>query len=137
MIHAGLLRLETRGDGDVVDLTAGVARVVATSGAEVAVATVFVVGATAAVTTIEYEPGALEDLRTVLDQIAPKGAGWAHDRLNDDTNGHAHLRAALIGPSVSIPVTGGELALGTWQQVVLCDFDDGPRRREVHVHVVS
>ena len=87
-------------------------------------------GATVAITTIEYEPGAVADLAEVLERLIPRApGGYEHNRLNGDTNAHAHLRAALIGPSESIPVIGGELALGTWQQIVLLDFDDRPRER--------
>jgi secondary thiamine-phosphate synthase enzyme len=136
-VHAGLLRLSTQGHGEVVDLTEGVRRVLATSQAQVGVVTVFAVGSTVAITTIEYEPGAVEDLGAALERLLPADQAYAHNRLNADTNAHAHLRAALIGPSESVPVVGGELALGTWQQVVLLDLDDRPRERTVHVHVIS
>ena len=136
-VHTGLLRLETPGDGAVVDLTEGVRSVVERSGVESGVAAVFAVGATVGVTTIEYEPGAVEDLQALLDRlIAPEGE-YRHNELNHDTNAHSHLRAALIGPSETIPVVGGELGLGTWQQVVLLDFDDRPRERIVSVQVLS
>ena len=91
----------------------------------------FVPGSTAGVTTIEYEPGALEDLRSAIERLAPRGPVYAHDRRWGDGNGFSHVRAALLGPSVSIPVEGGRPGLGTWQQVVLCDFDNRPRRRSV------
>jgi secondary thiamine-phosphate synthase enzyme len=140
-IHSGLLRMETAGGGEVVDLTEGVRSVVGTSGVQVGVATVFATGSTVAVTTMEYEPGGVSDLRQLLDRLVPAepdgGGGYAHNALNADTNAHAHLRAALIGPSESIPVVQGALALGTWQQVVLVDFDVRPRQRTVTVHVQS
>jgi secondary thiamine-phosphate synthase enzyme len=135
--HAGALRLSTRGDGHVVDLTEGVARVVATSGVRTGVACVFVVGSTAAVTTMEHEPGGVADLQALLDRLIPRGERYEHNVRNADTNAHAHLRAALVGPSESIPVVEGRLALGTWQQVVLVDFDDRPRDRTVLVHVLD
>ena len=94
-------------------------------------------GSTAAVTTMEYEPGAEQDLSTLLERLIPTAADYAHNQLNGDTNAHAHQRAALIGPSESIPLAGGELALGTWQQIVLLDFDDRPRTRSVAVHVTG
>jgi len=134
-VHGGMLRLDTPGHGAVVDLTGGVARIVGTGELERGVATVFAVGATVAVTTIEYEPGAVADLQAVLERLIPSGARYQHNALNHDSNAHAHLRAALIGPSESIPVVGGALALGTWQQVVLLDFDDRPRARTVVVNV--
>jgi secondary thiamine-phosphate synthase enzyme len=136
-VHAGLLRLSTEGHGQVVDITDGVASVVRQAGAGEAVATVFVVGSTLAVTTMEYEPGGVQDLQEALDRLLPAEGDYAHNRLNHDTNSHAHQRASLVGPSVSIPVVGGDLVLGTWQQVVLLDFDDRPRQRTAHVHVVS
>jgi secondary thiamine-phosphate synthase enzyme len=136
-IHAGLLRLSTQGNGEVVDLTEGVRRILATSGVDRGVATVFAQGSTVAVTTIEYEPGAVRDLQDALERLLPSAGDYAHNRLNADSNAHAHLRAAVIGPSESIPVVDGGLLLGTWQQVVLLDFDDRPRERTVHVHVVG
>jgi secondary thiamine-phosphate synthase enzyme len=135
------LRLSTQGDGEIVDLTEGVGRVVAGSGVEHGVVTVFVTGSTAAVTTMEYEPGGVEDLQETLARLVPlarpEGGDYAHNVRNRDDNAHAHLRASLVGPSESIPLVAGRLVLGTWQQIVLIDFDDRPRRREVHVQVVS
>ena len=130
--------MSTRGDGDVVDLTPGVAGVVASAGSVTAgVVSVFVPGATAAVTTMEHERGNVSDLRAVLDELIPaRGRDWEHNRLNHDTNAHAHVRAALVGPSETIPVEAGRLLLGTWQQIVLIDFDDRPRERTVLVSVV-
>src|ERR1700727_690205 len=115
--HGGLLRLETQGHGDVIDLTEGVARLVATAGVNRGVVTVFAVGSTAAVTTMEYEPGGVADLQALLDRLIPAAGEYEHNRLNHDTNSHAHLRAAIIGPSETIPIFDGRLALGTWQQV--------------------
>jgi secondary thiamine-phosphate synthase enzyme len=136
-VHAGMLRLSTRGDGEIVDVTGGVASVVRESRADRGVATVFVVGSTLAVTTMEYEPGGVQDLTEALERLWPPDGDYAHNRRNHDTNSHAHMRAAMIGPSESIPIVAGELVLGTWQQIVLLDFDDRPRQRAVHVHVVS
>jgi secondary thiamine-phosphate synthase enzyme len=136
-VHGGLLRLSTRGDGDIVDLTEGVRRVLQQAQADRGVVTVFVTGSTAAVTTMEYEPGGVRDLQEALERLVPRAGDYHHNRLNQDTNAHAHLRASLVGPSETIPFTGGRLALGTWQQVVLLDFDDRPRERTVSVHVVS
>ncbi len=131
-----MLRLETSGGGEVLDITAGVARVVETSGEERGLVVVFAVGSTAAVTTMEYEPGGVADLRALLERLIPARGEYEHNRLNSDSNSHAHQRAALIGPSESIPVLDGRLTLGTWQQVVLIDFDDRPRQRTVVVQVV-
>ncbi len=136
-VHAGLLRLETEGHGEVVDLTEGVRTIVRRAEVRAGVVVVFAVGATVAVTTIEYEPGAVADLQELLDGLIPARADYEHNVRNHDTNAHAHLRAALIGPSESIPVVDGDLGLGTWQQIVLLDFDDRPRERVVSVHVLS
>lgn len=136
-VHGGLLRLQTEGNGEVVDLTEGVRTVVERSGVRAGVAVVFGVGATVAVTTIEYEPGAVADLGTVLERLIPAQGAYEHNARNHDTNAHAHLRAAVIGPSESIPVVDGQLGLGTWQQVVLVDFDDRPRERTVSVQVLG
>ena len=136
-VHGGMLRLETPGNGHIVDITPGVQSVVGTSGIERGVVTVFATGSTVAVTTMEYEPGGVHDLQALLDRLIPPTGEYEHNRRNHDTNAHAHLRAAVVGPSESIPVVDGRLALGTWQQVVLIDFDDRPRQRSVTVQVVS
>jgi len=136
-VHAGLLRLQTDGHGEIVDLTEGVATIVARSGVRSGVVVVFAVGSTVAVTTMEYEPGGVSDLQDLLEHIAPVSGDYRHNVLNADTNAHAHLRAAIVGPSETLPIVDGELGLGTWQQVVLLDFDDRARERVVSVHVLS
>ena len=136
-VHSGLLRLQTAGDATVVDLTEGVRSIVARSGVEAGIAAVFAVGATVGVTTIEYEPGAVADFQALLDRLVPAAGEYEHNELNRDTNAHSHLRAALVGPSETIPIVGGKLGLGTWQQIVLVDFDDRPRERIVSVQVLS
>lgn len=135
--HGGLLRISTRGDGETVDLTEGVQSVVRASEVRTGVAVVFAVGSTVAVTTMEHEPGGVEDLRAALERLLPADERLRHNVVNADTNGHAHLRAAFIGPSESIPIVDGRLGLGTWQQVVLLDFDDRPRQRTVSVTILS
>ena len=136
-VHTGLLRFETEGEGQIVDLTDGVLAVVRQSGVDSGVVAVFVTGSTAAVTTMEYERGGVADLGALLERLVPRAGEYAHNVLNQDDNAHAHLRASLIGPSETVPLVGGRLVLGTWQQIVLIDFDDRPRRREVHVQIVS
>ncbi|HEX5621021.1 MAG TPA: secondary thiamine-phosphate synthase enzyme YjbQ [Solirubrobacteraceae bacterium] len=136
-VHTGLLRLETEGEAHIVDLTPGVEAVVRQSGVSSGVVSVFVTGSTAAVTTMEYEPGGVADLRALVERLVPRAGEYQHNVLNADDNAHAHLRASLIGPSETVPLVAGRLVLGTWQQIVLIDFDDRPRRREVHVQVVS
>jgi secondary thiamine-phosphate synthase enzyme len=134
---SGEIRLSTGGDADIVDITGDVRRIVAESGASEGLATAFVRGSTAAITTMEFEPGGVADLRALLDRLIPAAGDYEHNRLNHDTNSHAHQRASLIGASEQVPVSGGELALGTWQQIVLIDFDDRPRERTVVVQVLS
>jgi secondary thiamine-phosphate synthase enzyme len=136
-VHGGALRMETPGNGHIVDITPGVQSVVRTSGIERGVVTAFATGSTVAITTMEYEPGGVADLQTLLEGLIPARGDYEHNALNHDTNAHAHLRAAVIGPSETVPLVDGRLALGTWQQLVLIDFDDRPRTRSVTVHVVS
>jgi secondary thiamine-phosphate synthase enzyme len=125
------ITIQTHGEGEVVDLTAHLAAAVRESGMLSGVATVFVVGSTAAVTTIEYEPGVLEDLVRALDVLAPRDAAYSHDRAWGDGNGRSHVRAALVGPSLSVPFRDGRLLLGTWQQVVLLELDVRSSRSRV------
>lgn len=117
------IQIPTNGEGEIVDLTPEVAGAVRESGMTSGLATVFVGGSTAAVTTIEYEPGVLEDLARALNVIAPREITYAHDRAWGDGNGRSHVRAALVGPSLSVPFRDGRLLLGTWQQVVLLELD--------------
>jgi secondary thiamine-phosphate synthase enzyme len=131
------LRFSTQGDGDAVDITHRVARVLHASGVDHGVASVFVPGSTAAITTMEHEPGGINDLREALERLVPAEGDYEHNRLNHDTNSHAHIRAAIVGPSETIPIEAGRLLLGTWQKVVLLDFDDRPRDRIVIVSVMS
>ena len=136
-VHGGQLRMDTPGNGHIVDLTPGVQRLIETAAVDRGLVTVFATGSTVAVTTMEYEPGGIGDLQALLDRLVPSEGPYEHNRLNHDTNAHAHLRAAVIGPSESVPLVDGRLALGTWQQLVLIDFDDRPRQRTVTVQVVS
>jgi secondary thiamine-phosphate synthase enzyme len=136
-VHTGELRFSTEGNGDVVDLTEGVLEVVRSSGVEDGTVSVFVPGSTAAVTAMEHERGGIHDLRETLDRLVPAQGDYEHNRLNADTNSHAHIRAAIVGPSETLPLRDGRLGTGTWQQVVLVDFDDRPRERTVVVQVIS
>ena len=130
------LTLSTRGDNDVHDLTSEVEKVAKQSGLRDGIVTVFVPGSTAGITAIEHERGMIRDLQEFLERTAPAGAPYHHNH-GGDSNGHAHVRSAFIGPSLSVPLIDGELGLGTWQQIVLVDFDDRPRRREVTVQIVG
>ncbi len=131
------LSFSTRGDADVVDITAEVQRVVDESGVTEGQVLVFVRGSTAAIATMEFEPGGVHDLREMLERLIPTRGDYEHNRLNHDSNSHAHQRATLVGPSEAIPIVEARLATGTWQQIVLIDFDDRPRERTVVVQVVS
>lgn len=128
-------RLSTQGHCDVQDITAQVERLVAESKVKAGVVNVSGFGSTLGVTTIEFEPGAVADLKEALDRIAPAHDNYAHNARWGDHNGYAHLRSALLGTARSYPVKDGRLHLGTWQQIILCDFDDSPRHREVMVTV--
>jgi len=133
--HRDTLEIPSEPDTDIHDLTPDVQRVVAESGVEDGSVLVFTPGSTAGVTTIEFEPGAVADLKRAIDQIAPSDGDYEHNRRWGDGNGYSHVRAALLGPSLTVPIVTGELRLGTWQQIVLCDFDNRPRRRQVVVQV--
>jgi secondary thiamine-phosphate synthase enzyme len=136
-IHTAELDWETKGHGHVLDMTAEVQAAVGDAGVVTGQATAFVRGSTAAVTTMEFEPGGVHDLGAMLERLIPAAGEYEHNRLNHDTNSHAHQRASLVGPSLSVPVVDGRLALGTWQQIVLIDFDDRPRQRTVVIQVLS
>ena len=129
------VQVSTRGDDEIVDLTAKVQAVLTRHGYREGQALVFVSGSTAALTTVEYEPGLLRDLPAAFERIAPRGIRYHHEEAWHDGNGHSHVRASLLGPSLTVPFQGGALLLGTWQQIVLIDFDNRPRRREVVVQL--
>jgi len=133
--HRHTFEIPTEPDTDIHDLTPEVQGAVAKSGVEDGSVLVFTPGSTAGVTTIEFEPGAVADLARAIDQIAPTDGDYEHNRRWGDGNGYSHVRAALLGPSLTVPIVTGELRLGTWQQIVLCDFDNRPRRRQVVVQV--
>ncbi len=132
-----MFRISTRGHCDVIDISEQVARIVEESGVREGVVNVSGRGSTLGITTIEYEPGAVADLARALDRIAPANRDYAHNARWGDDNGYAHLRSALIGTAKSFPVRSGAPDLGTWQQIIFCDFDSRPREREVTVTVVS
>ncbi|HEC35002.1 MAG TPA: YjbQ family protein [Anaerolineae bacterium] len=137
MVVTRELRLNTQGHCDVRDITGEVAQVVRKSGLMAGTVTVFCPGSTAGLTTIEYEDGVIADLEQVLDEIVPPDRNYRHHLRWGDDNGHAHVRAALIGPSLTVPFVEGRLTLGTWQQIVFCDFDTRPRSRRLVVQIVG
>jgi secondary thiamine-phosphate synthase enzyme len=131
------LRVSTRGDGDMHDLTAKVGSLVEEARISDGIVVVFVPGSTAGVTTIEYEPGLVRDFPAAMERLAPRTLDYAHDRKWHDGNGHAHVRASLLGPSLTVPIKAGALALGTWQQIALIDFDNRARDRRVLVTIMG
>ncbi len=136
-IQSTTFTLQTAGFADIHDITDQASRLVTSSRVQNGLILVFVPGSTAGVTTIEYEEGALEDLKNALQRIAPEGIHYAHDARWGDGNGFAHVRAALLGPSLSVPIVQGRLGLGTWQQIILVDFDNRPRDRMVILQVIG
>lgn len=137
MVTSESFSLNSKGNTDIIDVTDKVSQVVGSSGLRRGVATVFVVGSTAGVTTMEFEPGLIADMRQLFERLAPANQQYQHNLRWGDLNGHSHLRASLLGPSLSIPFADGQLQLGTWQQIVLIDFDVRPRHRTVIVQVVG
>ena len=137
MVETTRHQFETQGQGHVQDLTPLVSRVLSTSTLRGGLATVAVVGSTAGITTIEFEPGAVADLNRVWEQLAPRDGEYEHHLRWGDDNGSSHVRAAMLGPSISIPFDDGRLCVGTWQQIVLVEFDTRARRREVVVQLIG
>jgi len=129
------LSLKTSGDTDVIDITSHVSKKVTESGIIEGQVLLFVPGSTASITTIEYESGVVQDLKEAVERLAPEGIFYRHDARWGDGNGYAHVRAALLGPSLTVPLIDGLLVLGTWQQIVLVDFDNRPRDRKILVHI--
>ena len=137
MVKTQTLSLSTHGNADCQDITGQLSRAVANSGIKSGIVTVFCPSATSALTTIEFEAGAIGDLRRLLDEIIPPAREYAHNARWDDGNGHSHVRAALLGPSLTVPIVDGQLTLGTWQQVIHLDFDVRPRQRELILQVMG
>ena len=137
MVVTAHIEVSTKGRRDVIDITGGVQDAVANSGMRAGTVTVFVTGSTAALTTIEYEPGLVRDIDLFLEKILPYGGKYHHHETWHDDNGAAHLQAALLGPSITVPFVDGRLTLGTWQQVVLIDCDTRPRSRKLVAQVMG
>ena len=136
-VHTKKLTEKTQGCCDIIDITAKVQDQIQKEKIERGLATLFVSGSTAALTTIEYEPGLVQDLKELLERLVPSNKKYHHDDRWGDDNGFSHLRASLFGPSLQIPIDSGRLLLGTWQQIVLMDFDNRPRTREIVVQIVG
>jgi len=133
----GTIRLKTSARDEIIDITGKVQEVVSESKLKSGLACVFVAGSTAAVTTVEYEPGLVADMHEALDRLYPKDKDYEHHQRWGDGNGHSHVRASMVGPSLTVPVVDGQLLLGTWQQIVFMEFDNKPRTREITVQIVG
>lgn len=137
MVTTRRIKLETQGHGDIHDITDQVAGAVSESEIQAGTVTIFTPSATSALTTIEYESGCLSDFNRLFDEVASPDREYQHNLRWGDGNGHSHVRAALLGPSLTVPLVDGRLTLGTWQQIVFCDFDNRPRQRELVVQMVG
>lgn len=131
------IQIKSKSENEIIDITDQVSKMVEESKIESGTVIVFVVGSTAAITTIEYEPGLQKDFPEMLSRLAPKDVEYAHDDTWHDGNGHSHVRASLIGPSLAIPIIEGRLTLGTWQQIVLVEMDTRPRERKIILQVIG
>jgi secondary thiamine-phosphate synthase enzyme len=136
-VATSYLELSTTKEDEIIDITGRVEEALASSGLQEGIATVFVTGSTAALTTIEHEPGLAEDFPAMMGRLAPKGMKYEHHRKWHDANGHSHVKASLLGPSISVPFTAGRMALGEWQQIVLVEFDIRPRDRKIVVQLIG
>ncbi len=137
MVKTKRLKLSTKGRDHIVDITGEVAEAVSASKVVNGLVTVFIYGSTASVTTVEYEPGLVRDIKTIDEKLIPSSVSYAHDATWGDANGYAHLRASLYGPSLSVPIEKGAMTLGTWQQIIVIDHDNRPRNREVIIQIVG
>lgn len=137
VISNSSVSLKTAAKDEVVDITGRVQEIVTRSKVKNGLACVFVVGSTAAVTTVEHEPGLVDDMKDAMDRLYPKSIDYEHHQRWGDGNGHSHIRASFVGPSLTVPIVDGTLVLGTWQQIVFMEFDNKPRTRDVTVQIVG
>ena len=131
------VRISTQGNADIIDITDAVNKHVAQADIANGLATLFIAGATGGITTIEYEPGLVKDLQQALERLAPQDAEYFHNITHADCNGHSHVRASIIGPSLSIPLANHTLQLGQWQQIIFVDLDNRPRQREILLQILG
>jgi len=131
------ITLQSRGNCDIIDITSEVARHVEKSGTDDGIVALFVVGSTAGLTTIEYEPNLVSDFKDMWDRVIPQGIPYEHDKTWGDGNGHSHVRASTLGASLTVPFTKKRLALGTWQQIIFVDFDNRPRARKIAIQILG
>lgn len=137
MISHKQLSIQTKGENDTLDITSDLEKLLCEAGLKDGLLTVFCPGSTGGLTTIEYESGAVKDLKTALERVAPRKGNYAHNTRWGDGNGFSHVRSSLLGPSIVIPVKSGKLTLGTWQQVIFIDFDNKPRSRNLVVQIMG
>jgi secondary thiamine-phosphate synthase enzyme len=137
MVKTGTISLDTEGRDEIINITGEVQKLVRESGIHDGIALIFVPGATGAVSTTEYEPGLIRDIPEAMEAIIPQEKNYHHDETWHDGNGHSHLRATLIGPSLTVPVSQGSPVLGTWQQIIFLEFDNKPHLRKIIVQIVG
>ena len=137
MVESRKIRINTQGNCDIIDITRQVAKEVSDTGISSGIVTVFAVGSTAGISTIENEPGLLFDFKAMWDRLVPVNIDYRHDRAWGDGNGHSHMRASLLSASLTVPFTDKRMALGTWQQIVYLDFDNRPRSREIILQIMG
>jgi len=131
------ITFQSKGNGDVIDITSQVARIVEESGVNNGIVNLFVVGSTAGITTVEYEPNLLSDFKNMWDRVIPQHIPYEHNKTWGDGNGHSHVRASMLGASLTIPFVNKRLTLGTWQQIVFVDFDNRPRSRKIAIQILA
>ncbi len=136
-VKSGSIKIDTKGKDEVVDITSKVAELISTSKIKSGLVNVFVSGSTASVTTIEYEPGLVRDIKVLGERLAPSGEEYSHNATWGDGNGHSHIRASVIGPSLTVPFENGKMKLGTWQQIVVIDHDTRARSRDIAVQIIG
>ena len=136
-VFTSYIEVNTKGKTDVIDLTRQVEKGVEKSKIIAGAVTIFVTGSTGGITTIEYEPALVSDMQGFFEKIIPSSQSYAHDKTWGDANGHSHLRASLLGPSLTVPIIDGRLCLGTWQQIILMDFDNRPRKRKIILQFIG
>ena len=137
MIKTKTFKLKTKGETDIIDITGKAEKALEESGLKDGLFTVFIPGATGGITTVEYEPGLVSDLKGGFERLAPRKGQYAHNTKWGDGNGFSHVRASMLGPSLSVPFSGAKLTLGTWQQIVFIDFDNRPRTREIIFQMIG
>ena len=137
MVKTTRIKLETKGRDHVINITGEVEQAVSASKVKNGIVTVFVYGSTASVSTVEYEPGLIKDIKNIDEKLIPSDVTYAHDETWGDANGYAHLRATIIGPSITVPIEKGAMTLGTWQQIIVIDHDNRPRSREIIIQIMG